>query len=188
MDNILFDLNDRPELVDAILRESVFADVKTYKGEIRKQKFSDGELCVDFIKSVRGKRVYLLSTPNTSDAIIELFLAIDAAKRGDAEKIIPILLTFPYDRSDKKYQDRGPVGAKVMAKTIENLGATGIITFDLHADQLVGFVDIPITHIEGRYVFYEQLLELINENKDIVLVGPDEGSSKRLKRFKKLIE
>lgn len=149
---------------------------------INNQKFSDGELCVDFKNSIRGKRVYILSSPNTSDEIMKLNLAIDAAKRAAAKEIIPILPYFPYARQDKKDQKRGPIGAKVIVEMLEHRGATGVITFDLHADQIQGFFNIPVTHLEGKNVFDSYIASIYNENT--ILCGPDAGSGKRVKRMK----
>jgi ribose-phosphate pyrophosphokinase len=123
-----------------------------------------------------------LTSPNNSDEIIKLNLAIDAAKRAAAKEIIPILPYFPYARQDKKDQPRGPIGAKVMVEMIENRGATGVITFDLHADQIQGFFNIPVTHLEGKNVFDEYVASIYNENT--ILCGPDAGSGKRVKRMK----
>jgi len=184
MDSILFSLDGRAELADSILTEmnSWNMELNTELGSLRKQKFSDGELCVDYTESVRGKRVYLLSSPHTSDEIIKLTLAIDAAKRAGAREIVPILPYFPYARQDKKDQARGPIGAKVMAEMIEHCGATSVITFDLHADQIQGFFNVPVTHIEGKRVFDKYIASICTE--DTILCGPDAGSGKRVKRMK----
>lgn len=183
-DSILISLDGREDLVKNVLK---FLKKKEINKNItidyvNSQKFSDGELCVDYKNSIRGKRVYLLTSPNTSDEIMKLNLAIDAAKRAAATEIIPILPYFPYARQDKKDQSRGPIGAKVIVEMIENRGATGVITFDLHADQIQGFFNIPITHLEGKNVFDEYIAGLYNENT--ILCGPDAGSGKRVKRMK----
>jgi ribose-phosphate pyrophosphokinase len=192
MESLIFALDGRSELLNDILVEANKwnLELKTEMGSVRNQKFSDGELCVDFTDSVRGKRVYLLTSPNISDEIIKLTLAIDAAKRAGAKEIIPILPYFPYARQDKKDQSRGPIGAKVMAEIIEHCGATSVITFDLHADQIQGFFNVPVTHIEGKNVFDEYIASIANE--DTILCGPDEeivlsscdaGGVKRVKRM-----
>jgi len=182
--SLLFCLDGREDLAkDIIASANKFSKTnQTEMGYLRNQKFSDGELCVDFTDSVRGKRVYLLSSPNTSDEILKLVLAIDAAKRASASEIIPILPYFPYARQDKKDQSRGPIGAKVMAEMIEQRGATSVITFDLHADQIQGFFNIPVTHLEGKTVFDKYISIIANENT--ILCGPDAGSGKRVKRMK----
>lgn len=183
-DSLIFSLDGRDGLLKAIIAKtnSWSTDNQLEEGVVRNQKFSDGELCVDFTDSVRGKRVYLLSSPNSSDEIMKLLLAIDAAKRAAASEIIPILPYFPYARQDKKDQSRGPIGAKVMAEMIEQRGATSVITFDLHADQIQGFFNIPVTHIEGKNVF-DSYINTVH-TADTILCGPDAGSGKRVKRMK----
>jgi ribose-phosphate pyrophosphokinase len=183
-DTLLFSLDGRTKLANSILKQTNIwsPNNKIVMGSLNTQKFSDGELCVDFGDSVRGKSVYILSSPNTSDEIMKLNLAIDAAKRGAAKEIIPILPYFPYARQDKKDQSRGPIGAKVMAEMIEQRGATSIITYDLHADQIQGFFNIPVTHLEGKNVF-DEYISLVT-TQDTILCGPDAGSGKRVKRMK----
>jgi len=183
IESLLFCLDGRKTLTSDILTQNLN---NLTLGELRNQKFSDGELCVDFIDSVRGKRVYILTSPNNSDEIIKLNLAIDAAKRGAAKEIIPILPYFPYARQDKKDQARGPIGAKIIAEMLEQRGATSIITFDLHADQIQGFFNIPVTHIEGKNVFDEYISTITTS--DTILCGPDAGSGKRVKRIRDQVQ
>jgi len=100
--SLLFVLDGRQDLAEDII-DSVNLmsnDAEISLGYLNKQKFSDGELCVDFTDSVRGKNVFLLSSPITSDDIMNLLLAIDAAKRAGAKEIIPILPYFPYARQE----------------------------------------------------------------------------------------
>lgn len=187
MDSLLFSLDGREKVAQGIVNEANnWAENKIEMGFLRNQKFSDGELCVDFTDSVRGKRVYLVSSPNTSDQIMKLMLAIDAAKRAAAAEIIPILPYFPYARQDKKDQSRGPIGAKMMAEMIEQRGATSVITYDLHADQIQGFFNIPVTHIEGKNVFDDYIHVIAGANT--ILCGPDAGSGKRVKRMRDQLE
>lgn len=188
IESLLFCLDDRIELAGKILARanSWSVDNKIKMGDLNKQKFSDSELCVDYVSSVRGKRVYILMSATNSDDIMYLNLAIDAAKRGAAKEIIPILPYYPYARGDKKDQYRGPVAAKVIAEMLEQRGATSVITFDLHADQIQGFFNVPITHVEGKNVFVKEVFKLITPMS--VLCGPDVGSSKRLKRMQKQLK
>ena len=150
------------------------------------QQFSDGELCTDFPISVRGKRVFILSEFHNSDEIIKLNLALDALKRAGASEMIPILPYFIYARADKKDQPRGPIAGKIMAEMIEQRGATSVITFDLHADQIQGFFNIPVIHIQGKNVFDEYLKTIITP--ETVLCSPDAGGGKRVKRMKEQIK
>jgi len=184
MKSIIFAVDGREDLLCEIIIELGKGVMQT--GEINTEQFSDGEVCADFITSVRGKRIYLVSSPNTADKLIQLNFAIDAAKRAGAKEIIPIIPYFPYARQDKKDQPRGPIGAKVIAEMIENRGATSVITFDLHADQIQGFFNIPVIHMEGKFLFDRYIFELYRDKygDEIVLCAPDAGAGKRVKGFR----
>jgi ribose-phosphate pyrophosphokinase len=184
-ESIIFNLNETEELVRSIQNEIINKKHYLEIGDTNIQDFSDGETCVNFRTSVRGKRVFILSTPNTSHKLMQLYLAIDAAKRASANEIIPIIPYFPYSRQDKKDQYRGPIGAKVVARTLEGCGATSMLTFDLHAEQIVGFFNIPVIHLGGKYLFYDYVVNISDSNT--VLCSPDAGGVKRVKKLRDLI-
>lgn len=195
MESVIFNLDGRDSFEKSIvtsfyneIQEQGILDSLT-RGEIKIEKFADGESSVDFQASVRGKRVYLLTSPNNSDKIMQLMLAIDAAIRASAVEIIPIIPCFPYQRSDKKDASRGPIGARMIADMLQNRGATSIITFDLHNPSIEGFFNIPVTHIEGKYLYAQYVANIANKYKDleVVLVSPDAGASKRVKKLRDYI-
>jgi ribose-phosphate pyrophosphokinase len=184
-DSIIFNLNDTDTLLNSIINKMNNKHHQIEIGKVNIQVFSDGETCVNFETSMRGKRVYILTSPNTALKIMQLNFAIDAAKRASAVEIIPIVPFFPYSRQDKRDQYRGPIGAKVMAEMIENRGATSIITFDLHAEQIEGFFNIPVIHLKGKHLFYETVLK--HSNSNTVFCSPDAGGVKRVQRMRNLI-
>jgi len=188
MDSIIFALDGRDDLANEIIEELSNTQMSQdiLKGNINTEQFSDGEVCADYKTSVRGKRIYLISSPNTAEKVLQLNFAIDAAKRAGAREIVPIIPYFPYARQDKKDQARGPIGAKVMAEMIQNRGATSIITFDLHADQIQGFFNIPVMHMEGKFLFDRYIFDLYRDycGDNIVLCAPDAGAAKRVKGFR----
>jgi len=187
-DAIIFNLNDTNDLVESIQKEMTKKRHWIDMGSTHIQNFSDGETCVNFNTSMRGKRVFLLSSPTNANKIMQLNLAIDACKRASASEIIPILPYFPYSRQDKKDQYRGPIGAKVIAEMIENRGATSLITFDIHANQIEGFFNIPVNHLSGKYLFYKYVTRMYNEFKgNLVLCSPDAGGVKRVKKLRDLM-
>lgn len=183
--SIIFNLNDNDKLLTTIIQKMNKKRHFIELGKTNIQVFSDGETCVNFETSVRGKRVYLLTSPHTANKIMQLNFAIDAVKRANAFEIIPIVPYFPYSRQDKRDQYRGPIGAKVMAEMLQNRGATSIITFDLHANQIEGFFNIPVIHLSGKYLFYKHIVKVGNSNT--VLCSPDAGGVKRVKKIRDLI-
>jgi len=195
MESIIFSLDGRDSFLSDIV-DSFYKQIQQEKildglskGNVKVDKFADGEVSVIFEDSVRGKRVYLVSSPITSDNVMQLMFAIDAAVRADADEIIPIIPCYPYQRSDKKDYTRGPIGAKVIADMLQNRGATSIITFDLHNPSIEGFFNIPMTHIEGKYLFQQYVSNIIekNPNDEVILISPDAGASKRVKKLRDYI-
>lgn len=183
--SILVTLDDNKSFAVDIITNAVIFKGKINLGKLNIETFSDGETCVDFETSVRKRRVYILCSPNSAEKILQLEFAIDAARRAGAKDIIPILPYFPYARQDKKDQARGPIGAKVIASKLEMLGATTVVTFDLHADQIQGFFQIPVIHMDGKYLFVPTIVSM--GLKNLVLVSPDAGGGKRVKHFRDLI-
>lgn len=185
MKPILFFLEDRPRLQENLIKNLDNLNLDYSVGDIRPQIFSDREMMSDFLTSIRNRTIYIVSSPNNSDKIMMLNLAIDAAKRAGAKEIIPILTYYPYSRSDKKDQARGAIGGKVVAEMLENRGATSVILFDLHADQTQGFFNIPVIHMEGKFIFDEIIADIYDDlGGNLVLCSPDAGATKRVKGFR----
>ena len=190
--SIIFCIDGRIDLLTKVIAQyedmcanlGIERGVDLLIGDADVVKFSDKESNAALLSSVRGKRVYLLSTPNTADKIMQLNFAIDSAKRAGAKEIIPIVPYFPYSRSDKKDQPRGPIAAKVIAEMLENRGATDVVTFDLHADQIQGFFNIPVIHMEGQYTFDKYIKDVCNQEGDVILCSPDAGAAKRVKSYR----
>jgi ribose-phosphate pyrophosphokinase len=70
-----------------------------------------------------------------------------------------------------------------MANLLSAAGAQRIITCDLHADQIQGFFDIPVDHLDGSYIFVPYPKSL--GTNDIMFASPDVGGIKRARSFAK---
>lgn len=153
-------------------------------GEVDYQQFSDGEMSPFLAESVRGHEVFLIqSTFAPSDNLMELLLMIDAAKRASASSINVVIPYFGYARQDRKDRPRVAIAAKLIANLISAAGATRIMACDLHADQIQGFFDIPVDHLDGSYIFVPYLKSL--KLNDIMFASPDVGGIKRARSFAK---
>lgn len=156
-------------------------------GEVKYQQFSDGEMSPFIAESVRGHEVFIVqSTFPPADNFMELLLMIDAAKRASAESINVIIPYFGYARQDRKDKPRVAIAAKMIANLLSAAGATRIMTCDLHADQIQGFFDIPVDHLDGAYIFVPYLKSL--GLGDIMFASPDVGGIKRARYFAKYFD
>lgn len=159
-------------------------------GQIKITSFADGEIEPEFMTSVRGRDIFLISSTNSSDNIMAMALAADAAKRASAYKVNAIIPYYGYGRSDRKSdRKRVAIGAKVVAKILEANGFDRVITVDLHANQVAGFFEIPVDTITGVDIFYHELKQLVTSGEDYMIMSPDAGGVKRATYFfNKLIE
>ena len=146
------------------------------------QKFSDGEMSPYYDESVRGQDVFIIqSTFPPADNFLELLLMVDAAKRASAESVTVVMPYFGYARQDRKDKPRVAIAAKMIANIITAAGADRLMTCDLHADQIQGFFDIPVDHLDGTTIFVPYLRSLALEN--LVFASPDVGGVKRTRNF-----
>ena len=156
-------------------------------GQVNIQRFSDGEIGVEFKESIRGKSVFLIqSTFAPSDNLMELLLMIDAAKRASAYKVIAVMPYYGYARQDRKDRPRVAIGSKLVANMLTAAGADRIITMDLHAPQIQGYFDIPVDHLDSSAIFipYIESLQLAN----LTFAAPDVGSANRIREVASFFE
>src|SRR5436190_6549491 len=151
-------------------------------GKVNIQRFSDGEIGVEFQESIRGQFVFLIqSTFSPTENLMELLLMIDAAKRASAYKIIAVIPYYGYARQDRKDRPRVAIGSKLVANMIEAAGADRVITMDLHAPQIQGYFDIPVDHLDSSAIFIPYIENLKLEN--LTFAAPDVGSANRIREI-----
>lgn len=150
--------------------------------------FSDGEIRVRIQKSLRRRHVFIVqptSPPHVNDFILELVLMIDAAKRASASEIIAVIPYFGYSRQDRKEMPRVPISASAIASMIEFVGASRIVTVDIHAEQEEGFIQSPWDNLYASY----SLLPVIKARKlkNLVIASPDKGGVMRATGYARLL-
>src|SRR5215207_5359434 len=151
-------------------------------GRVNIQRFSDGEIGVEFLESIRGRFVFLIqSTFAPSDNLMELLLMIDAAKRASAYKVIAVIPYYGYARQDRKDRPRVAIGSKLIANMLVAAGADRVITMDLHAPQIQGYFDIPVDHLDSSAIFIPYIQQLQLEN--LTFAAPDVGSANRIREI-----
>lgn len=153
-------------------------------GAVTTLKFSDGEMSPSFDESVRGCDVFIIqSTFPSADNLMELLLMIDAARRASAHYVTAVIPYFGYSRQDRKDRPRVGIGAKLIGNLLTAAGADRLMTIDLHAGQIQGFMDFPVDHLEGNAIFVPYLKSLNLEN--ILFASPDVGGVVRTRNMAK---
>jgi ribose-phosphate pyrophosphokinase len=156
-------------------------------GQVNIQRFSDGEIGVEFQESIRGRTVFLVqSTFSPTDNMMELLLMIDAAKRASAYKVVAVVPYYGYARQDRKDRPRVAIGSKLVANMLTAAGADRIVTMDLHAPQIQGYFDIPVDHLDSSAIFIPYIESLELEN--LTFAAPDVGSANRIREVATFFE
>ncbi len=182
---IIIGLSANPELAEAVAKNLNM----TYEN-IEQTIYSDGEKTIKINLSVRSRTVFIIQSTNlpTSENIVEVLLTIDAAHRAAASEIILVMPYVGYSRQDRRVEGRQPISAKLFASLYEKAGATQLITFDLHSDQIEGFFEIPLTHLKAHGILYKEFKKVYPgkpSDKNLVVVSPDHGGVSRARQFAK---
>lgn len=147
-------------------------------------QFKNGETYVN-IKSadqVRGKDIYLMpvvTDGKVNDNLMETYEKADAAKRAGAKRVIAVMPSFYYARQEKRMENGEPITARLNMDLLRTAGVDEIITTDLHTPAIEGFApnSMPITHLQSLEVMSDYIKG--KNLKDMVVVSPDLGGTKR---------
>ena len=168
------------------LAQEIAQYTKNSLAETNMTRFSDKEIFVEIGENVRGEDVFLIQSTSfpANDNLMELLVAIDALKRGSANRITAVLPYFGYARQDRKTGPRTPISAKLVANLITTAGANRVLTMDLHAGQIQGFFDIPLDNLYATNLFIADIKDKKRED-NLVFVSPDVGGVLRARSFAK---
>ena len=174
----VFTGNANPVLADAVCNY-----LQTPLGKSQVTRFSDGESYCQILENVRGVDVFVIqptcSPVNTN--LMELLIMIDALKRASAGRITAVIPYYGYARQDRKDKPRVPITAKLVANMITRAGADRLLTMDLHANQIVGFFQIPVDHLYAAPVILKYVAAQNYQN--LTIVSPDAGGVERARAF-----
>ncbi len=137
--------------------------------------FSDGEVQVEIEENVRRQEVFVIQPTNapTAENFMELLVLVDALKRASVANVTAVVPYFGYARQDRRPRSsRVPITAKVAAKMFTAAGADGVLTVDLHADQIQGLADIWRAH----------------GTDNLIVVSPDVGGVVRARAIAKRLD
>ncbi len=137
--------------------------------------FPDSEVHVQINHLVRHKDIYIIqpcSRP-VNDHLVELLLLIDAFRRASAHAINVVVPYFPYARQDRMARGREAIGARVVARMLQEMGATRVIYVDIHAKAIQGFFDIPVDPLTALPVLASHFRSDAFANATVV--SPDVG-------------
>ena len=171
------------------LAEEVVDILGTTLGDLTVTHLPDSEIHVQIHEPVRGEDVFIIqpcATP-VNHNVMELLLLIDAFRRASAASITAVVPYFPYGRQERMAKGREAISAKVVASTLEMLGASRVMYFDVHAAAIQGFFNIPVDPLSAFPTFAEYF-KSEGLAEDAVIVSPDTGRAKLASRVSSMMD
>jgi ribose-phosphate pyrophosphokinase len=163
-------------------------------GDVRLEKFANGEIYARYEQSVRGADVFIVQSVcsgsgyDVNDALMELLIMADAAHRASARSVCAVIAHYGYARQERKAAPREPITARLVADLITAAGVDRIITLDLHQDAIQGFFNVPVNHMTAMPLFVDYYKGKGFDPEKLCVVSPDVGRAKAAKKFQLLID
>lgn len=163
-------------------------------GNVKLEKFANGEIYARYMETVRGADVFIIQSVcsgsgfDVNDALMELLIMIDAAKRASAHSVCAVVAHYGYARQERKAASREPITARLVADMISIAGADKIMTIDLHQDAIQGFFSIPVTHMIAMPIFANYYRNKGLDPANLCVVSPDVGRAKAAKKFQTMLD
>ena len=176
------------------LADEIAQELGISLGNVKLEKFANGEIYARYLESVRGADVFLVQSVcsgngfDVNDNLMELLIMIDAAKRASAHSVSAVITHYGYARQDRKAAPREPITAKLVADLLTAAGADNIIAIDLHQDAIQGFFDKPVNHMTAMPIFVDYFEQKGFKSEELCVVSPDVGRAKAAKKFSTLLD
>lgn len=176
------------------LAEEIASELGKTLGNVKLEKFANGEIYARYLESVRGADVFLIQSVcagngyDVNDALMELLIMVDAAKRASAHNVCAVIAHYGYARQDRKAAPREPISAKLVADLLTVAGADNIIAIDLHQDAIQGFFDRPVNHMTAMPIFVDYFKNKGFDPDQLCVVSPDVGRAKAAKKFSDMLD
>jgi len=171
------------------LAETIVSHLHIPLGKAVVDRFSDGEVMVEIMDSVRGKDVFLVQpTSRPADQnLMELLVLVDAVRRASAARVTAVIPYFGYARQDRRPRAaRVAITAKLVANILVAAGVNRLVTMDLHSDQIQGFFNIPVDNIYASPILLGDIWRHKYEN--LMVVSPDVGGVVRARGIAKRLD
>ena len=176
------------------LANGIAAELGCELGNVKLEKFANGEIYARYVDSVRGADVFIVQSVcsgngfDVNDALMELLIMADAAKRASARSICAVIAHYGYARQERKAAPREPITARLVADLSTVAGVDRVIAIDLHQDAIQGFFDLPVNHMTAMPIFVDYYKNKGFDPEKLCVVSPDVGRAKAAKKFQTMLD
>ena len=140
-------------------------------------RFANGELWIDLGGPVADRDCVLLGTTAPPEScLVELMLVADTLRRHGAGSVRALIPYLAYARQDVLEPGRS-LAAGWLGQVLAASGVSELITVDVHSDEAVRLLGLPVTVLPSAPLFADVLSW--EPGADTVAVAPDPGARTR---------
>ena len=149
--------------------------------------FPDGEVWTRVPQDLAGRDVVIVQgTHRPQDQNLQhLYQMVEAAQALKPASITCVVPYLAYSRQDRRDNPGEPISSQIVLRTLEMLGASRIISVEMHNPAVASAVRIPVLNLGADRAYVNFLRNEVRPS-DPVLVSPDRGSASRIERIAKL--
>lgn len=161
---------------------------------LEEREFEDREHKVRPMVSVRGAEAFVIQSlhggPDESpdDKLCRLLFFLATLRTNGAAGVTAVIPYLAYARKDRQTKPRDPLTARYLAQLIEAMGASRVVTLEVHSQ--VAFQNafrIETVALDLRGVLLNRAAELAGDGP-IAVASPDPGGVKRAQLFREALE
>lgn len=145
------------------------------------KQFPDGESYVRYpidLSTYDGLILVQRAYPNQDSRLMQLMLAIHAARDLGVREVHVVLPYLPYSRQDRRFREGEPVSLLTVLTLLSSLGVSSVVTVDVHKPEAFRVPNVRCINVEPFELYAERLRGISNA----VLLSPDLGSLWRVRR------
>jgi ribose-phosphate pyrophosphokinase len=151
--------------------------------------FSDGESKIKINKDMRKKRCVIVQStyPPTDRHLIQTLMMIKKCTDDGALDISAIIPYLAYARQDKAFLEGEIVSIELVAKLLEAVGTTRLVTVDIHSKRALSYFTIDIQNVSSVPLLANYAANNMKLTRPIV-VSPDKGGAERAEEFARILK
>ncbi|MGZ5661228.1 MAG: ribose-phosphate diphosphokinase, partial [Usitatibacter sp.] len=145
------------------------------------------------LANVRGRDAYVIHSlhadgaQSPNDKLLRLLFFIGSLRDAGAARVTAVVPYLAYARKDQRSKARDPVATRYVAGLIESVGASAVVTLDVHnRAAFENAFRIPAYNLEAAGLLAERFAALAG-SEPLAVVSPDAGGIKRADRFRALL-
>ena len=148
-----------------------------------KVRYANGEISITFPESIKNTSVvfFYQQTKQVNSDLMELLIAIHAAKASGASKITIICPYTPYARQNQLSSDSLPTYL-FLQEMLAHAGVHHWITLDLH-EPVLACKSLSISNLSANNLLLESFKKLYLTQENWICIAADSGAAKKAHLF-----